>query len=479
MNGAKRVTIIFPALSDHLYGEGWQFSESPAPPLGPLYIATPIIKAGYNVRFVDLGVDHLSEPEYFSILGETDILLISCLTNGLSNIEKIIKDYRSACDRSIVICGGPHCTETEMHIPGSDVTVYGEAEKVIAILLNNLLEGRSIKEINGISYYSDGRLTHNRGKHFIDDLDTIDPPSLELATGKNYNYIYGLKMKGIVPLITSRGCPYRCKFCTFQAVPYRERSIKGVIEEVEYYYRQGARILSVLDDNFLLKKERVEEFSNLIISRGIKLKLIVQGRADRTDPEIYRKLKKAGLAVLIFGTESANQDVLDYYGKGTTPGRIEKILDITNRLGIITFSGLIIGAPIENEVHYIKNKLFLARVPLDLVSVNILRFAYPSPLWKEAYAAGKIGREELIVTSDKRLGNFSYDELRAMQHDILKSFYRKKRRILRFLYKTARNFGIADTVNLIISLRNKALLRSPEDFHGIKISRERVILNHS
>ena len=474
-----KVTIIFPSLADKFIGTGWRLSESPTPPLGPLYIATPLIKAGYKVSFYDLGVDHLDHESYIGILGETDMLLITCLTNGIQNIEQIISDYRLVRPDGYIICGGPHCTETGMHINGSNATVYGDGEEIICDLVECMATGFPPDYLKGISYLRNGEIKRIEGKNFVNDLDSIGPPALELAEGKQYNYIYGFRLEGIVPVITTRGCPSRCRFCTFHSTPYRERSIEDVINEISILHSKGARILTILDDNFMLKKKRVERFARHLIEKKIKLKLIIQGRADVTDPSIYRLLRKAGLTVLMFGTESANQDVLDYYRKGTTLEKIERILQITNRLGIITFSGLMVGAPIETQSHFANNHKFLSRVPLDLLSVNILRFVYPSPLWHEAFEQGKIRQDELIVTSNRKLCNFSYEELRDVQERTLSLFFRSRRRMVRLAYKAALNFGITDTLKLINSARKNIMLRSPEEFHGISISREVVSINQN
>jgi hypothetical protein len=147
---------------------------------------------------------------------------------------------------------------------------------------------------------------------------------------------------------------------------------------------------------------------------------------------------------------------------------------LANRLNIITFSGLIIGAPIETQVHVDNNKKFFRRVPLDFMSVNILRFAYPSPLWKEAHDAGKIKQEEIIVTANEQLCNFSYDELLQFQKEILMSFYKNLKRIFRISYKVIINFNLKTFIYFLSSLAKKTFDRTPENFHGVSIMRIKI-----
>jgi anaerobic magnesium-protoporphyrin IX monomethyl ester cyclase len=474
----KQVLLLSPSLVDHFYGSAWQPVELPTPPLGLLYIATYIMKAGYEVKFVDLSVDHLSEVQYVDELRKPDFILITCLTNALDNIHRIIRDIKSVNDTCHIICGGSHCNETSQHVQGSDLTVYGEAELVIVNIMERLSTGRSLENIPGISYLKDGKLLRNEGHNIIDNLDLIDPPSIELSREKNYNYAYGIKIGRVLPIITTRGCPFHCSFCTYPTIKYRERSVDDVLSEIELGIKKfKPRYLMINDDNFLLKRKRVERLADAVIRNKIKIKIILQGRADLADVELFRKLRKAGVIVLMFGIESANQDVLNYYNKGTTVEKIEKIIRIANRFGIITFSGFMIGAPIEHYAHFENNKQFLAKVPLDFMSVNILRFAFPSPLWWKAHREGKILEEELIVSANEKLSNFTYEELMVIRADMLKSFYTEPARILRIVYKVMINFGILLSFRVIQLALGRSLAQTLEDFYGNKIQRKRKCFN--
>jgi len=470
----KQVLLLNPSLVDHFYGSDWQPVELPTPPLGLLYLATYIRKAGYEVNFVDLSVDHLSEKQYVDTLRNPDFILITCLTNALDNIDRIIQDIKSVNDKCYIVCGGSHCNETNQHIQGSDLTVYGEAELVIVNIMELLSIGKSLENIPGISYLKDRKLIRNEGHNTISNLDIIDPPSLELAQKKNYNFAYGIRIGSILPIITTRGCPFHCSFCTYPTIKYRERSVEDVIREIQLSYMKfKPKYLLINDDNFLLKRKRVEQFADAIIRHKIKVKIILQGRADLADVALFRKLRKAGVIVLMFGIESANQDVLNYYKKGTTIEKIEKIIRIANRFGIITFSGFMIGAPIEQLSHFANNKQFLSKVPLDFISINILRFAFPSPLWLKAHQEGKILKEDLIVSANEKLSNFTYEELMIVRADMLKSFYTNPERILRIIYKVLINFGILLSFRVIQLAWSRSLSRRLEDFYGNKIQRKR------
>ena len=107
------------------------------------------------------------------------------------------------------------------------------------------------------------------------------------------------------------------------------------------------------------------------------------------------------------------------------------------------------------------------------MSVNILRFAYPSPLWLKAHQEGKILREELIVSANEKLSNFTYEELMNVRTEMLKSFYAQPERILRIVYKVLINFGILLSFRVIQLSWSRSLSQTLEDFYGNKIQRKR------
>ena len=111
-------------------------------------------------------------------------------------------------------------------------------------------------------------------------------------------------------------------------------------------------ILVFCDDNFLLHTKRANAIFDYIIKRKLNIKIIIQGRVDMIDYSLALKMKQANVIMLIFGIESVNQDVLDFYNKKTTIEKIKQVIEIVNNVGIITISGLIIGAPIEEMKHF-------------------------------------------------------------------------------------------------------------------------------
>jgi len=436
-------------------------------PLGLMYLAAPLIKAGYHVKFIDFTVDRMEKDQYFKELGSSYFILISCYTHTLKNAKKIIQDVRKVSKNAVIVCGGPYCTETQNHIEGADVCVFGEADLEIVNILDSLSTNKSMDDIPGLSFRRNGKLVRTEGKLLIENLDLIEPPSMDLSKDKNYGYIYGEKVDGIYAIMSSRGCPFSCTFCSYQKKKYRERSVDNVIQEIKIREEEGARYLIFYDDNFLMRRRRVVEIMDKIIENKINLKIAIQGRVDLADLDLFKKMKEAGVIIMLYGIESANQDVLDFYNKKTTVEKAKKAINLANKVGIITFGNMIIGAPMERKNHFEINKKFLKEVPLDLLSVHILHYIYPLRIWTEAYEKGLIGRDEIVVAADERLSHFSYDELRKMELELVKSFYNNPQRILRIARKLWKNLGTKYIWTLFRMYLGRKIYRTAEKFHGV------------
>ena len=229
--------------------------------------------------------------------------------------------------------------------------------------------------------------------------------------------------------------------------------------------RDGAEYIVFCDDNFLFHKSRVNRIFDYIIQNKLKIKIIIQGRVDVMDYTLALKMKQANVIMLIFGIESVNQDVLNFYNKKITIEKITRVIEIANRVGIITVSGIIIGAPFEEMKHFENIIEFFKKVPQDFINVNILRYQYPSPLWMQANMNGFIKDDEMLVYANEKLGRISYEQLLDIQKEIIKSFYNNPKRIMRIVYKVSKNFGILSLFKIIFIYLSKTIYRSPQEFH--------------
>ncbi|MFA5333947.1 MAG: radical SAM protein [Candidatus Nanoarchaeia archaeon] len=453
----KKILLLHASFMDYSFDNEWKENESLSPPLGLLYLASPLIKEGHEVTYVDLNVDKFAKEEFLKLLKEQEFLLITCYTGTISNVLKIIKDARKINPKLCIICGGPYCNMSEQLVAGSDLTCIGEAESYIATIIKKVTLKKPLN-LPGLIYKKNGKTMRNPGIMKCKDLNDSLFPALELSKNKNYGYISGIKLN-IASIISSRGCPFDCKYCTHRGrIVYRQRSVDNVIKEIKQRVAEGYEYLFFGDDNFLLSKKRALEIMDRIIEEKIRIKMIMQGRVDRADYELYKKLKKAGVIMIMFGIESVNQDVLDYYNKRTTVGQEIDAITIADKVGIITFGYLMIGAPIEKMEHFENTKNFFDKYPWDIMLNGLLYYLKGSKLWEEAHEKGLIKNNEYSVMTDKKFSNFSQKELFKIKNDLTYYFYKNPKRIIRILFKLIKNGQTGLIIDVFLTGKYKKLI---------------------
>ncbi|MFW9993193.1 MAG: B12-binding domain-containing radical SAM protein [Candidatus Odinarchaeota archaeon] len=454
----KKVLLLHAPFNKQAFGKGWVEKKSLAPPLGLLYLGSPLLRKGYNVSFMDLNVDHLTGEEFLAAVEKQDFILITCFDGTVKNVRQIIQVISRINERAVILCGGPYCNNTREFIEGSTITCAGEFENDIVDLLERITLKKSLNGISGLIYTKDGKLVENPGFPVVENLDSSMIPARELAAGKKYGSI-GITRLNIALTMTSRGCPFTCSFCsTGSRIRYRERSIDSVVNEIKNLVRQGYRYITFGDDNFLCHEERVMKMMDRIIEENIKVRLIILGRVDSADRDLYMKLREAGVMAILFGIESASQDMLNFYNKRTTVEKGIEAINLANEAGIVTFGSFIIGAPFETREHFEKTREYFDEVPLDLMICNKLVYTKGSKLWDHAREAGLIKASEGTVTTGKRLSNYSTGEWSAIKNDLTGYFYRDPRRLLRLSYKLVRLGETRLVVKALLdinSLRNR------------------------
>jgi radical SAM superfamily enzyme YgiQ (UPF0313 family) len=221
-----------------------------------------------------------------------------------------------------IVVGGPHVS-----LFGSKVLEGCEANFAIKFEgeypLLELCQGKDLDEIKGLIYRNGPKIVENEDRPFIKNLDELPFP--------RYRKFELSKYTDVRPIISSRGCPYQCIFCTTGSMGkiFRVRSAENVVNELEYWYKAGYRVFDFLDDNFTLIKDRVYEICNLIKQRGLTgLELHCSNgvRADRVDKDLLKTMKEVGFNYICFGVEAGNNRILKTIKKGVTIERIEKAI---------------------------------------------------------------------------------------------------------------------------------------------------------
>lgn len=424
-------------------------SPSSFPPLGLLYVAATLEQKGHEVEILDYYIEDNGMEKLKKTLISSDAVGMGVHTNELNfsiNISNMIKDIDSNIP---VIIGGPHCTfsqeQTLKNIPSADICVVGEGEHVILELASYFEGKKDISNVHGIYYRHNGSIRSGKQLKIIDNLDNLPLPSRHLVEKYDYgNFSFGLKFKKqVTSSITSRGCPFHCRFCTrysnvIDGWGYRQRSAQNVLQEFEELDGQYGSLF-IIDDCFLADKKRAHTIFDGLIKMGSDIDLHIGGtRADYADKELYKKMKKAGVKTLLFGLESGNQDVLDFYDKRVNLQQIGETIKLAREMNFFTVGSFILGAPIETKEHIENTIKFACSLPLDVALFSALGYMKGSQLWYEAVQNNLISSDtaEVLADSKKGLGNFTLEELVKYGTDAFQRFYFRPSYILGQIYRS-------------------------------------------
>ncbi len=339
-------------------------------PLGLAYLASFIERDNHKVRIIDSPTlrykiqDVKAEIKKFS----PHLVGITATTSGIYDAYEVAKITKEVNPGIKVVIGGPHVTftakETLTECPFIDVVVRGEGEETFRELVNffeSSSEGPlSLEGIKGITFRRDNKIIQTDTHPLIKDLDNIPFPAYHLLPMDKYT----LEGKKFATIMTSRGCPFSCIFCSSSQLfgkTWRARSPENVIEEIKLLKNKyGVKEIEFLDDTFTLNKKRAEKICELLIKEKLNISWSCSSRVDTIDESLIEKLKGAGCHTIYVGVESGSQKILNIIGKGITLSQIEKTINLIKKVNLNTIGSFIIGIPGET-VKTIKKTIDFAK----------------------------------------------------------------------------------------------------------------------
>jgi magnesium-protoporphyrin IX monomethyl ester (oxidative) cyclase len=414
------------------------------PPTGLEYIAASLKGRVGKITLLDLRYDRTyRDPEALSrfIRNEIDLLCIGIQWD--TQFEKICDFLCRLPAEVTTVVGGRKATEEVEYLfarcPNIDMIVRGEGEEII----QEVVAGVPHAEIRGLSYRNNGSIVHNENRP-LPDLNHIAFPDRSLRAHDYYGSINGIRLSRHTfdTVLTTRGCPFKCKFCTFSLNPlgqkrqYTERPLESVIEELKTI---TANVVLFSDDNLFTNPARAEKLCDLIVENGIKKTFIVQARIDiARHRRLLDKLQQAGFKVFLLGVESPHDRILTQLQKGITQQQIRDAFAILTQYDFYLHGYFIYGNIGETEEEMLYIPKFAREIGLDSISFQKLRVEKYSPL-KEVvestpgYYYTRIGGH---VYSDR----YGPKELKRIRNRIRGDFY-NPRHLLAIAAK-ARRIGL-------------------------------------
>lgn len=321
------------------------------PPLGLGYLASSLREKGGEVSILDLAV---ARPEELPDFGDFDVVGIGTDTTRFKTAMEI--GARAKASGARVLMGGPHPTVVDgaPFEAGDDVdfVVRGEGEETLVELLEALAADRDPEDVPGLTYRRRGRLHRTPDRPFRDDLDSLPWPARDLLPMDRYRSAK-IGTWPLTPVVTSRGCPFRCTFCAsshMNGPRWRARSAESVVDEIEEVTtRWNYPAVAFSDDNSTLSPQRMNRICDEILRRGIDVKIWLFARADMVlkNPDTVARMAKAGVTSAFMGIESLNPEALREVKKGFDADVAPRAVRLLRSHGIDVLGSYIIGYPCE------------------------------------------------------------------------------------------------------------------------------------
>jgi radical SAM superfamily enzyme YgiQ (UPF0313 family) len=331
----------------------YPLEENPIPPLSLSYLAAVLQKEDIEVDILDLLVAKNSASNIREKLAEYQPQLVgaTCVTLNYPIAARNLKTCKDFDPRIVTVLGGPHASfalkETLLRAPWIDVLVVGEGERTLVELVKALERDHDFRQVAGIAFREDNRVVKTEPRPLIEDLDEIPFPARHLLPLSKYRAI-----GAPCTVITSRGCPYKCIFCSGPRLfgrRVRFRHPRLVVDEIEYIHKElGFEKLNIVDDTFTLNHRHAREVCEEIMRRDLKFEWNIFARADTVTEDLLKIMREAGCAWLLYGVESASPEILKTIKKGTTPDKVRRGVKLATEAGIKVFDSFIFGLPGES-----------------------------------------------------------------------------------------------------------------------------------
>lgn len=457
MKSRSKIKILFinPPLS---YPSNAKFTNLKLP-LGFLYMAGVLEKRGFEVNILDCPLYYQYHKQVddstvkiglpFNKIKEIicrfnpEIIGVSCAFSMYEHdsfelIDFIRKNFR----KPLIIVGGAHSSANPVYVMRNkniDMVVIGEGEMTMLEIAEKFRNKQSLNNLRGTAVRMNNKIKVNKLRDFIEDLDDLRPAWHLLDMEKYFDHpdnSLATMRKRSIDLITSRGCPANCVFCSICTVwgrKWRGRSPKNVVDEIEFLSKKyGAAQFRFQDDNLTLNKERIIEICNEIIKRKLDIKWDTPNGVAlwSLDKEILLKMRQAGCYRTTFAVESGSKMTQKYIGKILDLEKINDLIDYCHQIKMWICATFIVGFPGEKIKDILETEKFMTSSKINFPFLYIAQPYQGTRMYEDFKKEGLI-KEHFVRLSN--VGKTYYDtlnfkskELNYLRNRLYKRFYMKK-----------------------------------------------------
>lgn len=383
-------------------------------------LASQMQAHGHAVRLIDEEVGKLTWDNLDQVmegLPRPYVFGITVLTAQVQRSFELSKLLKAKYPDCTVLVGGYHTTaapeEALTECEAIDFVVRGEGERTLLSLYEGLRGGqKDFSNLEGISFRRDGQIVHTCEAPLIKDLDTLPSFPYEMfvdmlkKTNARSSYDWGF-------IMTSRGCPYKCSYCSQRMMTgstYRFKSPQKIVEELDILVnRFEAKSLFFMDDNFCFKKSRVKEVCDALVASGLgkKCAFSLQTRADNFYPDVVPMLKEAGFTSVGFGMETGVARLAEQIHKGESLQQHADAVQLARKHGLDVALFMIFGFPTETHADRVETVRLANSMKPTFIKYNNL-MPYPgTPIYqdvKDSPRMNKIGYWENFCSALSEMG---------------------------------------------------------------------------
>ena len=374
----------------------FQYGRYAQPPMGLALLAAVLEKEGYPASVIDANVLRLGPEAVVTLATETDVIGLTAMTPTIGAALSIARYLKQAKPDLTIILGGTHATllpeETLTNAPEVDIIASGEGERTIVRLLKAIEHNQALDDIPGISYRKDGKVISNPPPAANIDMDSLPFLAYHMLPWPKYkpHPPHG-RAHPFAAIITSRGCPYQCSYCSKPVFgsKFRAQTPKRVVSEISYYQKRfGIKELAFYDDVFTLDTKRAYAVADEILSAGLKIDWTCETRVNLVDKELLRHMKQAGCYAIAYGLESASPDILSTLSKDITLEQAEAAVRLSQEVGLQTIGYFMLGSPGESPETINQTIQLAKRLKLDFAQFSVTT-PFPGTRLYDLYLNGK------------------------------------------------------------------------------------------
>ncbi|MFA5388664.1 MAG: ChbG/HpnK family deacetylase [Candidatus Omnitrophota bacterium] len=445
---SKKIVFVNPPLAmARRYGLLWQAGGS-EPPLGLCYLAGAVRQKGFDTAIIDAQAAGLDmKGTIKAVMAHRPAYIgITAATMAIKSSYELAREIKKAGHGTKVIIGGCHVSslpeDTLKNCDFLDAGVIGEGEDTIVELIRALDSGSDLGMVRGVVSRHDGDIRVSPARNRIKDLDSLPYPAFDLLPEiKKFYRLPSQSLSGGrgFSLVSSRGCFGRCLFCdktvfgdqiTMHSAGYITEMIAGLKRNY------GITDIMFEDDNFMVSRKRLEDFSGLLKKRRLNIRWSALARIDSVDEGSLRAARSCGCWQVSYGIESGCQRILDLYEKNISANQIKNTIAFTKKAGLKIKCFFMWGNPCEDKRSLRDTAGFIKSLAIDDISISFFTPYYGSRIWKDIGSYGVLdGDTEKMSCFEPVFRPFgvTYDDLVSTRKKALRDFYLRPAIIFSYL----------------------------------------------